>query len=427
MQLDALPRPDPLADGEGLLNVPRPLSLQPRRRRRLLSSRSPRRKRLLGGLLALLALGIACLLVAQGVSRADEIDGKWSGRLSLRGNYYWETSTRVVAPEFGVRLTSPEGTDLSATYLVDTITSASQAAGATEDVRFNETRHDVTVGVAHELEVGENALGLAGGVHFSREPDYTSISGFVTGSLFLNQRSTTLHLTLGYLHDEVRQNFRGPTPVPTPGTILAIFDENFDALTVSLGWDQVLTSWLIAEVGYDFVYLNGFLANAYRRVMIAGAAVGETHPTIRRRHTLTGRLKAYIRQTRTTVQLRYRAYFDSWDIGALNPEVRVYQQLAENISLRLRYRYYQQTRSFFFQDDDESYANDAVFFTNDPKMSAFRSHEAGMQLRLDFGFLEGSALDGIRGAMLDMSFNYVWRTSSFGDAVTAQVGLTVPF
>lgn len=376
-----------------------------------------------------LAVGLALLPLccARGVSRADEVDGEWSGRISLLGNYYWETSTRVVAPELNVQLTAPNGTDLSANYLVDTITSASQAAGTTIDVSFNETRHDITLGAGHELELGDNALALTGGVHFSREPDYTSLSGTVGGALFLNQRATTLHLTLGYLHDEVRQNFRGPPPAASPGTILGRFNEDFDALSVTIGWDQVLQSWLIAEVSYDLAYLRGFLANAYRRVMIAGAAVGETHPGTRIRHTVTGRLKAHIRQTRTTLQLRYRAYLDSWDIGAINPEVRVYQQLARDLHLRLRYRYYRQTRSFFYEDDDEAYSPNAVFFTNDPKMSAFHSHEVGAQFRLGFGFLEGTALDGLRGGRMDLSFNYMWRTSSFGDAVTAQVGMTVPF
>jgi hypothetical protein len=389
--------------------------------------RAATRRRSVQALSLLLALGALPLCCARSVTHADEVDGEWSGRVSVLGNYYWETSTRVVAPELNVQLTSPNGTDLSVNYLVDTITSASQAAGTTVDVSFNETRHDITLGAGRELELGDNALRLTTGVHFSREPDYTSISGSLGGALFLNERSTTLHLTLGYLHDEVRQNFRGPPPVANPGTLLGRLNEDFDALSVTVGWDQVLQSWLIAEVSYDLVYLNGFLANAYRRVMVAGAALGETHPRTRLRHTVTGRLKAHIRQTRTTVQLRYRAYLDSWDIAAINPEVRVYQQLTRHLNLRLRYRFYRQTRSFFYEDDDEAYSPNAVFFTNDPKMSAFHSHEVGTQLRLGFGFLEGTALDRLRGGRLDLSFNYMWRTSSFGDAVTAQVGVSVPF
>ena len=56
-------------------------------------------------------------------------------------------------------------------------------------------------------------------------------------------------------------------------TMLRPLNEDFDALSLSVGWDQVIRPWLVAELGYDFVYLNGFLANAYRRVVVAGAAV----------------------------------------------------------------------------------------------------------------------------------------------------------
>ena len=52
----------------------------------------------------LLGAGVLPLCCARGVSQADEVDGRWSGRFSLLGNYYWETSTRVVAPELGVQL-----------------------------------------------------------------------------------------------------------------------------------------------------------------------------------------------------------------------------------------------------------------------------------------------------------------------------------
>ena len=96
----------------------------------------------------LLGLGLLPLCCARSVSQADEVDGEWSGRVSLLGNYYWETSTRVTAPELNVQLTSPNGTDLSANYLVDTITSASQAATTI-------SRPDTTTDTICRTRVGE--------------------------------------------------------------------------------------------------------------------------------------------------------------------------------------------------------------------------------------------------------------------------------
>ena len=362
-------------------------------------------------------IGAALLLAMPGSGLADELTGTWTGRFKLRGNYYWETSTRVVAPAIGLDLVSPEGTSVGGTYLVDSITSASQAAGATEDVRFTEIRHDFTLNVGRELELDSStidALQLASYVHFSREPDYTSISGGLSAALFFNDRSTTLNLSLAYLHDEVRRRFRGPPPADTGTGLGGRFAPDFDALSLGVGVDQILTPVLVAELRYDYVYLNGYLANAYRRVLVAGAAVPENHPGIRHRHTLSARLKYYVPATRTAFQLRYRAYVDSWDVAALNPEFRVYQPIAEFLTLRLRYRYYRQRRSYFYQDDQQDYTAEDRIVTADPKMSSFRSHELGLLFRLDLSFLEESALGFLAEAVVDLSFNYMWRTSSFG-------------
>lgn len=360
---------------------------------------------------------------------ADEITGTWTGEVSIRGNYYWETSTRVVAPEVGGELVSPNGTSVSATYLVDSITSASQAAGATEDVRFTEIRHDMTLNVAHEFSLqgsSVDAVGTSFGLHLSFEPDYTSFAATAGTQLYFNDRSTTLNLDVTVLHDEVRRNFRGPPPADTSAGLGAAFNENFDALSLGVGVDQVLSPVVVVDLRYDFVYLNGYLANAYRRVMVGGAALPENHPDIRRRHTLSARLRYYLRPTRTVFQLRYRAYVDSWNLAALNPEFRIYQPFGDFLTVRARYRYYTQRQAFFYEANPQDYQPGAVFVSSDPKMSRFHSHEAGLKLTLRLGFLEDTVLDPLSGASLDMSFNYIWRTSTFGDAVIAQVGLTVP-
>src|SRR5688500_16897296 len=70
---------------------------------------------------------LAMTIVLATMARADEASGTWTGEVELRGNYYWETSTRVVAPEARIRLESPVGVRVDAGYLLDAITSASIA------------------------------------------------------------------------------------------------------------------------------------------------------------------------------------------------------------------------------------------------------------------------------------------------------------
>jgi hypothetical protein len=139
--------------------------------------------------------------------------------------------------------------------------------------------------------------------------------------------------------------------------------------------------------------------------------------------TLHGRLAWNVGVTDTTLALLYRAYLDSWDVAAITPEVRVYQRL-EDVTLRLRYRYYEQTRSFFY---DTQYTGSPRYFTADPKMSAFHSHLLGAQLAIDMAFLDETFLEFARDASIDVSFEHVMSTSRFGDGVVAQAGLVVPF
>jgi hypothetical protein len=130
--------------------------------------------------------------------------------------------------------------------------------------------------------------------------------------------------------------------------------------------------------------------------------------------------------THTSLQALYRAYLDDWRIGAINPEVRIYQELTHEFQLRLRYRYYVQTASFFFRQPAD-YTGLEPYVTSDPKMTAFESHTIGAQLILSLSFLEGSFLDFATQGTLDFSFDYIFNTNRYGNGVISQVGLRVPF
>lgn len=372
---------------------------------------------------------LAFSLLAATPAWADRASGTTTGSVDLRGNYYWETSTRVVAPSAALHLELPSGLNLDGEYVLDSVTSASVAAGALVDTGFTERRHDAGLGASYEFELGDANLLL--GLHgtFSKEPDYRSRSGNLSAALSLHDRSTVLRLSLGYLHDDVGQKFRtgtGARPDPTGG-VAGNFSEDLDAFILSAGVDQLLSPTTTLTVGYDFGRVSGFLASPYRRLLLAdGTRRPENHPDVRRRHTLYGRLAHYIRPTHSAVHLLYRAYVDSWHVAALSPEVRVYQELGEHRTLRLRYRYYTQNHASFYKEPQDYVLND-VFISVDPKMSRFHSHLLGLKFSLELDFLEHSALRSFADASVDMSFEYIWNTNRYGNGVIAQLGLRVPF
>lgn len=374
--------------------------------------------------LALALFGIAS------VAHADESSGTWTGTLELRGNYYWEQSTRVVAPEGGVRLVAPNGVRIGADYLVDSITSASQAAGVLEDVRFTEIRHQISLSGGYEFDLGDAQLDLGLAYRISREPDYLSNSVGVTSTLSLADRSTVLRAALFFVHDEIRQRFvtgAGTRPDPGGGTSVDRFRESFEALALNVSWEQILSPTVFFQVAYQYGWMDGFLANAYRRVAVRDVLRPENHPETRHRHSLTGRLVGFVRPTRTSVHLGYQAYVDSWDVAAISPEVRVYQEIARSAHLRLRYRYYKQRRAFFYQAAYGNELPDEAYVTADPKMSNFRVHTFGFQLLLETSFFADTVFDFLRRASIDLSFEYRWNTNRFGDGVVSSIGLRVPF
>lgn len=364
---------------------------------------------------------VAGALLVPPVVRADEASGTWTGQVELRTNYYWETSTRVVAPEVAVRLDSPEGTRVTAGYLLDAITSASLAAGVQEDIRFTEVRNQGTLGVSREFDLGESQLRLGTSGRVSHEPDYvaTGISAF--GSLSLNQRSTVITAALTYIHDDVGAVIRG-------GVMTDLSDRGrqgqLEGFTAVASWSQVLSPVTTLVTGYQLVHNWGYLQNAYRRTSVAGTLLPEQHPSQRTRHSVWGRFAHFVPETQTAFHVMCRAYLDDWDIGSLDPEVRVYQMIGPSVLLRLRYRYHRQTSSFFYE---EMYDVPQTFVTADQKMADFHSHLWGAQLRVGLDFLGPTFLAFLERAWIDFSFNYWVQTSGFGDGILAQAGLRAPF
>src|SRR5687767_13749882 len=83
-----------------------------------------------------LILGVLALLVAGAPpARAED-------RVSIRGAYFREASTRVVQPMLELSKDLPSGFEVGVSTAVDAISSASIAQGATADEVFTENRYE---------------------------------------------------------------------------------------------------------------------------------------------------------------------------------------------------------------------------------------------------------------------------------------------
>ena len=353
---------------------------------------------------------VGCLM-ATAAANADEASGTWTGSIEGRGNYYSERSTRVVVPAAKLKLTAPNGLRFGVDYLVDVISSASIAqTGSDEDAVQTELRHGFGAEVGKELELDGSQLDL--GLHgtYSTEDDYKSYIYGLRSILSLDDKNTKIRFNASRVQDDISSN-ADPT-----------FEGELTGLTLSAGVEQVLNPTMLVSVGYQFGYLEGFLANPYRTVP---PLFRERHPDERFRHTASARFAFFVPDTDTAFHVLYSAYADSWNIAAINPELRIYQHFGDDFLVRPRYRFYAQTRAYFQMDAYPADWEGPV--TNDPKMTAFHTHTLGASLEYRLSFLGGGALDFARNTWLDISFDRYWSTNTFGDGVIATAGGRMEF
>lgn len=370
---------------------------------------------------AFLLLSLALFIISP-FAAADELTGDITGAITLRHNYYLERSTRVIAPEAGIRLDLPSATTVEAIYLVDAITSASLAAGALEDVAFTEIRHDIRARIEQRLEINGNPAAFGAIIRRSHEPDYDSLAVSLMARAEMNKRNTIAGIRLNFLEDEIRQTFRGRENTPTTMD----FNERLGGVGFGITLSQLLSPAISASGEYEIYMLDGFTANAYRRVQVAGTPVPEKHPDQRRRHSLAGRLAVLFPAIAASLHIHIRLYQDDWKIRALAPELRAYKSLGESAHLRLRYRYYQQSAAFFYEASGEYDIADP-YVSADPKMSAFNSHLFGGQMKIFGHFLEASHFPRLRELSFDLGFEYIFNTNAYGNGLIMQAGLNIPF
>lgn len=354
---------------------------------------------------------IWCASVLLGLTRsalADEASGTWTGEVEGRGNYYYERSTRVMLPGGRLALEAPNGLRMNAELMVDVITTASQGAGTGgKDAALWELRNGVGAGMGKTFAVGENELDLSTHVTYSFETDYYSWIYNLRGAYSFNQKNSIVSLGLSGVNDKIYRNL-GEGHDPS-------FHGRLDGVTTSLGFSQILSPVLTLSMGYQLVYLTGYLGNPYRRALVGPLPNPESPPKQRLRHNFEAQLNWYVPQTLTTLQLYGRVYTDSWDLQAITPEVRVYQALGERWTARLRFRYYLQGRAEFALPNDEmAYAPTYRGpLTNDPKLRAFHSEQVGLRLTYALSALAGTIFDFASRGVLDVSLDHQWNSSAF--------------
>lgn len=377
-------------------------------------------------LTAVVVVGTVVAVLA-GTARAD-------GELDARGVYYKERSTRVVQPMLDSMFDAGERGLVNAHFLVDAITSASAGSGAANAQPFTERRYEGGIGYVHELDGPVHwidKLRIGGDTKYSTESDYTSFYLGGRAEADVAQKNATIAVGAGISSDNVtnagaQSPMGGPLiqcDVTSPATSMEC------SLTTYAGFvsaSQILSKDALVAVSYDIAKLDGYQANPYRTAITASGLVPEVHPNSRLRQAWAASARYYLEATHTTLIGAYRYYHDDWHIRAHTPELRIIQEVGKLADASIRYRYYRQSASFFYEDRYPALAMNTInYVTDDPKMAAYSGHTMEAKLGVlgeEFGLTGNWA-----GARFEGVLEYIIQHNRFGDAVVAHVALSLPF
>lgn len=364
----------------------------------------------------LIALGFVLLA---GHARADD-------RIVVRGNYYREASTRVLQPLVAITVDAPdERLTVGATYLLDAISSASIAAGTQQvtggDRVFTELRHEVTAQFSSKLD----RVTVGGFFRYSSESDYRSRRPGISLAVDVFDKAGTVGLAYSYGRDRVFQitnntgNLRKWTSTSDDNLLQTHY--------LALSYAHALHPTVLGTLSAEGIRAIGVQDNPYRGNLILNA-FPESHPLLRNRLALNGTLRWMIPRARVVIEPRYRFYMDDWDIRAHAIDSRIHIRIPRHVILRVRYRYYTQTASFFWRDDGVYTGDPDEYRTADPKMEAWYSHTPGLQVIYELdGLARYKGLAWLAGGWIEATYNHVFQTSSFGNARLGNLAFSFAF
>jgi hypothetical protein len=226
---------------------------------------------------------------------------------------------------------------------------------------------------------------LNAGLGASIERDYTTVTGNFGIARDLNQKNTTLSLTVN-LEEDISRPYNG-TPAPFQDLSTQINGGNDTKATYGIlaGISQTLSRFWITQVNFNLSGSKGYQADPYRVLSMIDATTGlptsylfENRPRNRTRESVYWGNKLALGPTVADASVRY--YHDTWGINALTAEVSEQVPLGGSVYIKPLYRYYHQTAANFFAYYLVSGDALPTYASSDSRLSRFNANTIGGKL-----------------------------------------------
>lgn len=236
-----------------------------------------------------------------------------------------------------------------------------------------ETRNQANFGLSREWN--EAALNVSGG--FSRENDYKSSFGNMSGRLDFNQKLTSVKFGSGYTSSNIGAILDHDASPYITKTAYAqqieikggseILRGDRQDWTANVGLTQILTKTTVIDANVGFTHSNGYMENPYKVMTVIFVdpdalnngqttpitgdvrALLEQRPNIRNQVSINSKYIQYIDAFDAALHLGYRLSTDDWGINTHTFDANWVQPLGSNWTFTPRIRYYSQDSANFYQ------------------------------------------------------------------------------
>jgi hypothetical protein len=251
------------------------------------------------------------------------------------------------------------------------------------DKGFHDNRAALSAGWSQPLgRISE----IGGGLGYSREQDYQSITANARAAQNFNSDNTTISLDLNGEFDSSFP-FGG---IPTP---LSAMNAQFKPVTTRhktqlgfvLGLTEVMTRNWLMSLNYSYDSQNGYETDPYRVISVVDPTSGEPTGTLyesrpEKRQTQSVYWENKFAFGPTVTDLSYRYFKDSWGITSQTVEASERINLARAWYVEPNARFYHQTAADFYHNYLVGGAALPAYASSDTRLGRFDALTYGMKI-----------------------------------------------
>jgi hypothetical protein len=280
-------------------------------------------------------------------------------RADVGYHYYDGGGVEVKGPALLVRKGFADKAAVSASYSVDSISSASVDVVTTASP-YKERREERGFGFDY---LYRNTL-MNVSFSNSKESDYLSRTTSLDVAQEIFGGMTTVNLGYSRSWDTV-----GRSDDPN-------FEQSVNRWQFRLGATQVLTSTLLASLNYEAISDEGFLNSPYRSVYVLGTTVPERYPGTRSSHAVAVSVRKYF-ESRSAGRFEYRYFWDTWEVRADTFEAGYSRYFGSHWLADWHLRRYSQGHALFYNDN---FTTETRYMARDKELSTFSSLGLGAKI-----------------------------------------------